>query len=84
VCENDALAIGAVDAIKHEFKLQIPDDIAVTGFDDIPQTSSPPYRLTTYRQPITRMAESLIEILKGNDVKGLDKFTGQIQSRDSA
>lgn len=85
VCENDALAIGAIDAIRHELGLRVPHDIAVTGFDDVPQASSPHYRLTTYRQPITAMAEALVEILKGEaEPAALADFAGKIVIRHSA
>ena len=70
VCENDALAFGAVDAIRHGLGLSVPGDIAVTGFDDIPQAALPGYDLTTYRQPISLMAEALAEVLEseGRDI----------------
>ena len=55
VCENDALAIGAIDAIRFDLGLAVPGDIAVTGFDDIPLAASPAYGLTTVRQPIEEM-----------------------------
>ncbi|MDN5567352.1 MAG: LacI family DNA-binding transcriptional regulator [Paracoccus sp. (in: a-proteobacteria)] len=65
VCENDIIAIGAMDAIRYRLGLRVPQDIAVTGFDDIPLSSSPAYQLTTYRQPITDMAECLLDVLDG-------------------
>ena len=84
VCENDALAMGAVDAIRHEFGLRIPEDIAVTGFDDVPLAANPNYRLTTYRQPITAMAEGLVALLKGEaEPASLAEFTGELIIRES-
>lgn len=65
VCENDIIAIGAMDAIRYRLGLRVPQDIAVTGFDDIPLSASPAYQLTTYRQPITQMTEKLLEVLEG-------------------
>lgn len=65
VCENDILAIGAMDAVRYRLGLRVPDDIAITGFDDIPLAASPAYELTTYRQPITDMAGKLLEVLEG-------------------
>ncbi|MFN3525829.1 MAG: LacI family DNA-binding transcriptional regulator [Paracoccus sp. (in: a-proteobacteria)] len=66
VCENDIIAIGAMDAIRFRLGLRVPQDIAVTGFDDIPLSASPAYQLTTYRQPITAMTEKLLEVLEGS------------------
>ncbi len=65
ICENDVLALGAMDAIRHGLGLRVPQDIAVTGFDDIPIAASPAYDLTTYRQPITQMTEALVRVLDG-------------------
>ena len=85
VCENDALAMGAIDAVRHEFGLRVPDDIAVTGFDDTPVAANPNYRLTTYRQPITAMAEGLVDVLKGEyDPDALSHFIGRLVVRESA
>mgnify|MGYP001548485753 CR=1 FL=1 len=85
VCENDSLAWGAIDAIRHEFGLQVPEDIAVTGFDDVPQASSPQYQLTTYRQPISKMAEALVEILKETAAQiDLKQFSGELIIRHRA
>ncbi|MCR8726079.1 LacI family DNA-binding transcriptional regulator [Frigidibacter sp. ROC022] len=85
VCENDALAIGAIDAVRHKLGLRVPEDIAVTGFDDVPLASSPNYRLTTYRQPLTAMANRIVEILNEDREPGNHcDFLGQIVSRDSA
>lgn len=69
VCENDILAIGAIDALRYRLGLRVPEDIAVTGFDDIPLTQSPAYNLTTYRQPITEMAQALIRVLEGEETE---------------
>ena len=50
VCGSDIIAIGAIRAAK-EYDLRIPDDLAITGFDDIPfaQDLDPP--LTTIHVP---------------------------------
>ncbi|OWY01892.1 MULTISPECIES: LacI family DNA-binding transcriptional regulator [Thioclava] len=85
VCENDALAIGAIDVIRHKLGLRIPEDIAVTGFDDVPQCQSPNYALTTYRQPLTEMAEYLVEVLESSEDRDFDRaFKGTLVPRASA
>lgn len=64
---NDTMAIGAIAAVR-DADLRVPDDIAVTGFDDTPVTRflSPP--LTTVRMPIfalgERAAMRLIETMR--------------------
>ena len=85
VCENDALAMGAIDAIRYELNLSVPGDIAVTGFDDVPQASSPHYELTTYRQPLTELANALVDVLEGRTrSQKLNAFLGQLIVRRSA
>lgn len=48
-CVTDLLALGFMDAARHEFGLRIPDDLCVIGFDDIEQADWESYRLTTFR-----------------------------------
>jgi DNA-binding LacI/PurR family transcriptional regulator len=84
-CENDVLAIGAMDAIRHGLGLSVPGNIAVVGFDDIESASSPAYNLTTYRQPITAMADALAEMLKsGSEPAGNLLFEGEFIVRETA
>jgi DNA-binding LacI/PurR family transcriptional regulator len=56
VCANDAMAIGALDACVADLGLKVPEQISVTGFDDIPEGSRPIRSLTTVRQPTQEMA----------------------------
>ncbi|SLN46566.1 HTH-type transcriptional regulator DegA [Aquimixticola soesokkakensis] len=85
VCENDALAIGTIDTIRHRLGLRVPQDIAVIGFDDVPQAESPNYRLTTYRQPLTDMANYLVDVLESAEDIDFDRtFTGRLVTRESA
>jgi DNA-binding LacI/PurR family transcriptional regulator len=59
---SDAMAIGAMQAIQ-EAGLTIPGDIALVGFDDLPQAAhtSPP--LTTVRQSPILLGESAAQLL---------------------
>ncbi|HVZ81423.1 MAG TPA: LacI family DNA-binding transcriptional regulator [bacterium] len=61
---NDLMALGAWDSIV-EKGMKVGKDIALVGFDDIPQASVPPYSLTTnkqdYRETSTQAARLLIE-----------------------
>jgi len=65
---SDIIAIGAMQAIQ-EAGLSIPDDVALIGFDDIPNARNAIPPLTTIRQPIDRKAETaaslLLDILAG-------------------
>jgi DNA-binding LacI/PurR family transcriptional regulator len=64
---NDIMAMGAMDALRFEYDLRIPDDLMMAGFDDIPEGARAPYNLTTVRQPIDRMVEETLSILHLDD-----------------
>jgi len=38
VCASDLIAIGAIQWL-HQHNIRVPNDIAVTGFDDIPESA---------------------------------------------
>lgn len=65
---NDKMALGAIKKLS-ELGLRVPDDVAVVGFDDIPQASFSIPSLTTVRQPLyeigKRSCEALIELIHG-------------------
>jgi DNA-binding LacI/PurR family transcriptional regulator len=63
ICANDAMALGAMDALRFDLGLRVPENIAVAGFDDMPQSAWPTYALTTLRQPVRRMAEMSMRLL---------------------
>lgn len=62
-CANDVMALGALDAARRELRLRIPEDVAIVGFDDIPQAGWPEYQLTTIRQPVEQMVDGTIDLL---------------------
>ncbi|HUK22975.1 MAG TPA: LacI family DNA-binding transcriptional regulator [Terriglobales bacterium] len=59
---NDIAAIGAIRALQ-EAGLQVPRDVSVVGFDDIPGAAFHFPSLTTVRQPLRRMGEIAAQIL---------------------
>ena len=66
-CASDSMAIGAMAAIE-EASLRIPEDIAVSGFDDAEFAVTVRPRLTTMRQDAIGMgtvaAEAVLRMLK--------------------
>ncbi|MFN8482407.1 MAG: LacI family DNA-binding transcriptional regulator [Anaerolineae bacterium] len=59
---SDTMAVGALRAI-HEAGLDIPDEIAVVGFDDLPAASYANPPLTTVYQPIAQLGAAAVELL---------------------
>ncbi|MEO0633988.1 MAG: LacI family DNA-binding transcriptional regulator [Pseudomonadota bacterium] len=85
MCENDAIAMGAMDALRFELGLRVPEDIAITGFDDNDFASNHNYALTTYRQPNAEMAQAVVDVLRGAVQPGaLSRMSGQMILRTSA
>ena len=61
-CANDQSALGAMYALR-ERGLRVPEDVAVTGFDDVPVARHLTPSLTTVRQPIRRLGADAFELL---------------------
>jgi DNA-binding LacI/PurR family transcriptional regulator len=63
---NDKMALGAIKKL-NELGLRVPHDIAVVGFDDIPQASFAIPGLTTVHQPLYEIGkqscERMIELI---------------------
>lgn len=59
-CCNDDMALSAVEVFQNE-KIRIPEDISVTGFDDIMPASLVRPALTTVRVPLYAMAKKAVE-----------------------
>lgn len=84
MCENDILAIGALDVIRSEFKLRVPTDIAIVGFDNTVLAGSPAFDLTSYQQPISEMINAMIEIILRRREPQSFAFPGRLVLRQSA
>jgi LacI family transcriptional regulator len=59
---SDMMAIGALKALR-QAGWQVPHDVALIGFDDIPAASVIEPALTTVRQPIERMGSMAVDLL---------------------
>ncbi len=66
VAGNDLIALGLLDAL-HRAGVAVPEEVAVTGFDDVGFTdvSAPP--LTTVRQPVAEIAAGAVELVLAED-----------------
>lgn len=62
ICGNDVLAVGAISQAKNR-GLVVPDDVSITGFDDIDIASVVEPALTTVHVPHRRMGVAAAEIL---------------------
>lgn len=62
VCANDQTALGVMYALA-ERGLRVPDDVAVTGFDDIPVARHLRPQLTTIQQPIHKLGATAFDVI---------------------
>jgi LacI family transcriptional regulator len=59
---SDVMAIGAIRAIR-EAGLNVPNDIAMVGFDDLPISTASDVQLSTIRQPVIQFGIRAVELL---------------------
>lgn len=82
VCANDDMAIGAIKAFR-ENNIRVPEDIAVTGFDDTEKARE--IGLTTVTVPDYEKgylaALYLVESLKGKEMSGSFRINAKVQYR---
>lgn len=69
---NDHMAIAALECLRYEFKLSIPNDVSIIGYDDVEIASWPSFSLTTIRQPANQMVDETVKTLmkriRGEDI----------------
>lgn len=59
---NDEQALGVLKAAR-ERGIQVPDDLSVVGFDDVPESVWTYPALTTVRQPLAEMSRLAVQML---------------------
>ncbi|MFV0576429.1 MAG: LacI family DNA-binding transcriptional regulator [Vibrio sp.] len=83
---SDLMAIGAMKAL-FEKGLFIPKDIAIAGFDNIPNSDMLPVSLTTVDTPIlqlgTQSAQMLLDIIEGAETKRKIQLETRLMIRSS-
>lgn len=62
ICAADVIAFGVLQRLD-ALNIRVPEDVLVTGFDDIALSSHPRLSLTTVRQPVEEIARQAVEIL---------------------
>jgi DNA-binding LacI/PurR family transcriptional regulator len=60
---NDHMALAVMDTLRFDLGLDVPGDVSVIGYDDVPMAAWPAYNLTTLRQPVNRMVEATVDTL---------------------
>jgi DNA-binding LacI/PurR family transcriptional regulator/signal transduction histidine kinase/CheY-like chemotaxis protein len=74
ICANDAMALGALEALR-ALGHHVPRDVILTGFDDVVQSRISSPAITTVRQPLDQMAALAVRLvfeqISGAEVPGL-------------
>ena len=63
MCANDAMAAGALSYVRETLDLNVPEDLSVTGFDDVSMAAWPCFDLTTVRNPRTEIVDHILRLL---------------------
>jgi DNA-binding LacI/PurR family transcriptional regulator len=85
-CGNDQMALGFTHACR-DMGLDVPGDISIVGFDDIPEAAhfAPP--LTTVRQNFAELGRRAVALLLnelgGETVRGQEQITPELVVRSS-
>lgn len=72
---NDHMAVAAMDVLRIELKLRVPQDVSVVGFDDVPQAAWGSYNLTTVMQNVEDMVVATVDLLQ-------EQMLGEINPRN--
>ncbi|MEM1361284.1 MAG: LacI family DNA-binding transcriptional regulator [Pseudomonadota bacterium] len=60
---NDHMAFAVMDVLRSELGRDVPGEVSVVGYDDVPIAAWPAYDLTTVRQPANRMVAETVRLL---------------------
>jgi diguanylate cyclase (GGDEF)-like protein len=62
VCANDYMAISVCDALK-DYGIRVPEDICVSGYDNIIEASLNTPSITTYKTPVERIGKRAVKYI---------------------
>ena len=86
ICGNDVLAAGAITQARHS-GIRVPEDVSITGFDDITLATAVVPTLTTVHVPHRRMgrlaADLLMSCLNGSQTPESVEIEADLVLRDS-
>jgi LacI family transcriptional regulator len=69
---NDLVAIGIMQACMVDGEINIPNDLALIGYDDIDFASAAIVPLTSVRQPSAEIGNAAIELLNSSEIRNVE------------
>ncbi len=86
VCSNDYMAISVCNALADR-NIQVPDEISVSGLDDVEETKYHIPQISSISAPTNKIAQSAIELfeksLAGETIDQITKIPLELQIRNS-
>ena len=74
---NDHMAFAVMDVLRSELGMNVPGDVSVVAYDDVPIAAWPAYDLTTVRQPANQMVAATVDLLL-EEIEGVQANPRQI------
>ncbi len=82
---NDHMAFGVLDTLRYELNFEVPRQVSVVGYDDVPMAAWKAFDLTSIRQPAQQMVDKTVETLLQPDAPSrLIQIDGPLMLRGSA
>ena len=80
---NDLMAMGAMDVLRYQLGVKVPEQTFVAGFDDIPQAAWPTYCLPSVRQSDDAIIEAIQQIIneRTNDTMPQTRLRKDVPTR---
>lgn len=75
ICASDLMALGAVRAVRDR-GMRVPEDVSIVGYDDTALIAFTDPPLTSLRQPVRAMSESVVTALQA-EIAGQMTFRGE-------
>lgn len=82
ICATDTIAMGAIKKF-YESGVRVPEDVAITGFDDIPSAANYIPSVTSFRQPVKLFAKSCFSAVMDNSEPKISHVEGELIIRKS-
>jgi LacI family transcriptional regulator len=80
---NDSMAVGALSVLRNNHR-EVPTEVSVTGFDDMPIARDVTPALTTVRLPLVEMGERAMSLaLGGAQIGHVERAEAEVIWRDS-
>jgi len=82
ICLNDHMAVGVLEYLKRH-NVQVPDEVSVVGFDDLPESQWRRPSLTTAEQPLQSLGARAVDLLLSGDISESKVFDCKVVIRRS-